>query len=448
MISTTTKPRTRNNVCPPTSELGSQERPRAGRGAGTASHASLRALHTLVLALAIATATHSSAAETSWRFETGGKIIGKPTITSDTIYLAGGNTVHALGLDGSERWRRSLAADIAASIRGDDDTIYVHSSMGLHALSLEGEPRWTYDAEDRGPLVDGRTWGWGSEILADPWGWYRSTPLILEDAVIFGSSDGVHAVAKDSGEQLWRVPMGPVTTDAKIHGDLLVVASWNHSVYGIEQSTGKVRWRFRADLPPSKGVDWAGYQGFHLTPVIDGDRVFVGNRNTNFYALRVEDGTIAWSSKVGSSWIGSPAVTSEEHVFYGLSDGQAVLGHRKNSGALSHFFRTDSLVFAQPVLWGGQLIVGTLSGHLFSIDTVSGEGREITHFGPAEKRYAEFFQSAGRPDGLSPHQAAEYSIERMLVESNSILSLEVEGDALYVGTASGVLHVLDLDGGD
>ena len=387
----------------------------------------------------------SLAAPTDWQFQTSGKIFGKPIVAGETLYVAAGSTVHALALDGKPRWQRDLPGEIAAAVHVDEDEIYVHSSTGLHALDASGERLWTYEAEDLGPLVDGRTWGWGSELLPDPWGWYRSAPVSADDAVIFGSSDGVHAVDKGTGERLWRVPVGPVTGDVAIHDDLVIVASWNHSIYALERATGKVRWRFRASLPASKGVDWVGYQGFHLTPLVEGGRVFVGNRNTYFHALNAEDGTIAWNSKVGASWIGSPAVTSDQHVFYGLSDGQAVLGHRRDTGALSHFFHTGSLVFAQPALHGDKLIVGTLSGHLFSVDTGRGEGRELTHFGPAEKRYAEFFDPDHRPDGLTPHGAASHSIERMLTESNSILNLSVVNGRAYVATASGRLYAMDLE---
>lgn len=385
------------------------------------------------------------AASKAWEFQAAGKIIGAPLVTGETIYIAGGDTVYALDHGGRERWHRRVAGDVSAAVTVDGSTVYVHSSGGLHALDDRGQPLWTYEAEDLGPLVDGRTWGWGAEILADPWGWYRSAPASTDDLVIFGSSDGVHAVERKSGVRRWRVPVGPVTADVVVHGDLALIACWNHSVYALDIETGKVRWRFRATVPASKGVDWIGYQGFHLTPRVDGDRVFVGNRNTNFYALNVEDGSIAWNSKVGASWMGSPAVASEQHVFYGLSDGQAVLGHRKDSGALSHFFRTGSLVFAQPALHRDQLIVGTLSGHLFSIDTISGEGRELAHLGPVEKRYAEFFEPESLPEGLSPHQKTEHSVERMLTESNSILNLTVVEGRAYVGTGSGRLYALTLE---
>ena len=36
-----------------------------------------------------------------------------------------------------------------------------------------------------------------------------SSPLVFEDAVVFGSSDGrLYAVAKDDGRELWRLDLG------------------------------------------------------------------------------------------------------------------------------------------------------------------------------------------------------------------------------------------------
>ena len=53
----------------------------------------------------------------------------------------------------------------------------------------------------------------------------------------------------------------------------IIAACWNNSIYAGDAKTGKVRWRFKAAVPASKGVDWIGYSGFHLTPVLDGDRL-------------------------------------------------------------------------------------------------------------------------------------------------------------------------------
>jgi hypothetical protein len=75
-----------------------------------------RIIKALLPLLIICAHSALSAAEIRWQFEAGGRIIGKPTITENGIYVAGGNTLFALSLDGEELWRRELAGDIAASI--------------------------------------------------------------------------------------------------------------------------------------------------------------------------------------------------------------------------------------------------------------------------------------------------------------------------------------------
>lgn len=263
--------------------------------------------------------------------------------------------------------------------------------------------------------------------------------------VLFGSSDGVHAVSKVTGKPLWQTPVGPVTADLVAHGDTIIAASWNNSVYGLDAGSGKLRWRFQGRLPSSKGVDWVGYQGFNLTPLLHDGRVFAGTRGTYFYALDAGDGTEIWSSKVGSSWIGSPAVILDEAVYYGLSDGFAIMGFRHDTGAQSLFFQTASPVFAQPQPHGKQLIFGTLAGRLFSIDTVTGQGQQLMNLGPEENLYGKFFNPEIVPGDLTRYQATQWSIDQLLTNSHSVLNLTVLEGKAYVGTGSGVLYAIDLD---
>ena len=386
-----------------------------------------------------------SAAQIQWQFEAGDRIIGKPTINVDRIYIAGGKTVHALAMDGEELWQRELAGDIAAGITVGEDRLFVHSSAGLHALTDAGEEIWFFESPDLGPLVDGRSWGWGNEVLADPWGWYRSSPAVHGETVAFGMSGGVQAVSKETGELLWQVPLGPVTADLVVHEDMIVAACWNNSIYGLDATSGEVRWRFQGGVPSSKGADWIGYQGFHLTPLLHEGRVFAGTRATYFYALDARDGTEVWSSKVGASWIGSPAVILDEAIYYGLSDGFAVMGFSHERGAQTLFFRTESPVFAQPQVHGAQLIVGTLAGRLFSIDTATGKGQLLMHLGPEENLYPKVFDPEIIPDDLTRYESTQWSIDHLLTNAPGVLNLTVHEDTAYIGTGSGTLYAIALD---
>ncbi len=384
-------------------------------------------------------------AQIRWTFDAGARVIGKPTIEGGSMYIAGGSTLHVLDLDGKEIWSRQLEGQIAARIRVVKGVIYVHSSSGVYALNGRGETMWRFEQEDRGPLVDGRTWGWGAEVLPDPWGWYRSAPLIGDSAVYFGSSDGLYAVSASDGAELWHAPLGPVTADVLSYQDTIITACWNNSIYAVDAESGEVRWRFRGAVPATTGVDWIGYSSFHLTPVLDGDRLYAGNRGTYFYAVDASDGSEVWSSKVGSSWIGSPAIVTENAVYYGLSDGAAVLGYEKARGAQRFFFDTGSLVFAQPELYGKRLIVGTLAGHLFSLDPETGTGERLISLGSDGFRYREFFDPKKIPDDLKEHEATVWTVDHILTENNGILNLTVHEGTAYVGTASGVLYAVDLE---
>ena len=404
-------------------------------------------IRTLALLLLLATSV-ASAAQIRWEVETDGRVFGKPALGEAVVYVAGGNVLYAFSPDGEELWQRELGGEIAANLTLEKNVLYVHSSAGLHALDGQGETLWTYENEDLGPLVDGRTWGWGNEVVDDPWGWYRSAPLVEGETVFFGSSDGVHAISKETGEVQWRAPVGPVTADVVPYKDTVLVASWNNSIYAFEAATGKLKWRFEAQVPSSKGVDWTGYAGCNLTPVVEGERLFVGNRGTYFYSLDANDGTEAWSTKVGASWIGSPAVVHEDVVYYGLSDGNAVMGHSVGSGSLSLFFKTGSVVFSQPQLFDKALIAGTLTGRLFSIDTASGEGEEILNLGPDEVDWAGFFNPEIVPDGLTGHARDSWAIDQMLTQANGILSLTIDGSTAYLGTGSGRFYAVELAQGD
>ena len=187
-----------------------------------------------------------------------------------------------------------------------------------------------------------------------------------------------------------------------------------------------------------------GYAGCNLTPIVQGEHLFVGNRGTYFYALDARDGAEIWSSKVGASWIGSPAVISEDAVYYGLSDGNAVMGHLLSTGGQTLFFETGSAVFAQPELFGRHIIVGTLIGKLFSIDTVSGHGEELLNVGPAQVDWAAFFRPEVVPEHLTRHEGDAWAVDQMLTSTNAIVSLKVDGSTAFVGTGSGHLYAVAL----
>ena len=121
------------------------------------------------------------------------------------------------------------------------------------------------------------------------------------------------------------------------------------------------------------------------------------------------------------------------------------MGFRHERGAQALFFRTASPVFAQPQLYGKQLIFGTLAGRLFSLDTATGEGQQLMHLGPEENLYGKFFDPEIIPDNLSRYEGTQWSIDQLLTNAHSVLNLTIHEDIAYVGTGSGTLYAIALD---
>lgn len=401
-------------------------------------------LSTRLLLLALLVCGNAFAAQTAWEFQATDMIKAKPTISENTIYIAAGQTLYALDMNGKLRWKKNLEAEVAARITATDDTLYVHSAAGLHALDTSGEQKWFFARQDKGPLVVGTSWGWGDETLPDPWGWYRSAPLVRNGVVYFGSDDGLYALSTSDGSQLWRADMGPVTTDPVSFSGSIIVGSWDNKIYSVNAKTGETGWVVEAQVPGGAASQWIGYYGFNLNPVVYKDRLFAGARGTYFYALSAQTGEEAWSVKVSTSWIGSPALVTEDSVYFGLSDGKAMLGYNRNGGEQNTFFRTGSLIFAQPAMHGDHLIFGSLSGQLFRLDTVSGKSRQIKLLTDKTGSYQDYFDPKVQPADMSPHQAAIWSINKMLTEFNSILNLTVHEGIAYLSTGSGKLYAVPL----
>ena len=397
-----------------------------------------------LLLLTLLVCGNTFAAQTAWDFQANDMIKAKPTISGNTIYIAAGQTLYALDMNGRLRWQKDLKADVAARITAADDTLYVHSAAGLHALDQSGEQKWFFAKQDKGPLVLGTSWGWGDETLPDPWGWYRSAPLLKDGKIYFGSDDGLYAVAASDGSQVWHAAMGPVTTDPASYKNSVIVGSWDNKLYSVNAETGETGWELEAQVPRGAASKWIGYYGFNLNPVVYKDAVFVGARGTYFYALKAETGEEAWSVKVGTSWVGSPAVVTEDSVYFGLSDGKAVLGYNRKGGEQSTFLQTESLVFAQPELHGDQLFIGTLGGQLFRLDTTTGHGEQIKALTDKTGSYKHFFDPKTQPKDVSRHQATGWSINKFLAEFNGILNLTVHEDVAYLATASGKLYAVSL----
>jgi outer membrane protein assembly factor BamB len=131
---------------------------------------------------------------------------------------------------------------------------------------------------------------------------------------------------------------------------------------------GNVLWSFQAQTPG---------RGFHATPVLSRDTLFIGAYNGWFYALNKESGQPRWAFALGKA-IGASALIDGEYVYITVEterDG-FVSKHRAKDGQLvwaSDFFGEQSHSSVTLDSKNNQLILGTNAKTVVALDRETGK---------------------------------------------------------------------------
>jgi len=385
-----------------------------------------------------------------WQFATDGAVAGNPVVRQDSVYVAGGARLYVLNRKGELQWSYDAGAPSRSTVDLAGDVVYLLADNGLHAVDGSGQRLWLFETRD-GPFeVEGTTMGWGEGLRTDPWAWYRSAPLVVGDKVVFGNRQGTYALDARSGKQLWHAATGTTHTRPAHHDGIVVVGSWDNHLYGLNITDGSIAWKVAARLPGGEMAGWLGWEGFNLDPVIDEGVVYAGSRGTHVYAIRAESGIEKWSWKHPSSWVGSPAMVSDGVVYFGMSDGNSLIGLETRAGNQSLLFRNRFYNFARPQANARQVFLASLSGELFAIDKSSGQGKRIFATPASQANLAELQSPTGGLNYLYSaegytHENAAKDVNRMLSLLDSLLSLTLDGDTLYAGSANGKVYAVSVE---
>ena len=153
-------------------------------------------------------------------------------------------------------------------------------------------------------------------------------PVLSGDRIFFPGLDGkVYAVRAATGEVLWQRDLGsPISTALLLADGHLFAGAFNHRLYRLNPRTGEITAEHDAgDFPHSvltfangtlvalvgetilRGLDadlkirWTHSMSAPLStlrPLVVGDSVLVGNDARELLALRLADGTPAWSRRI------------------------------------------------------------------------------------------------------------------------------------------------------
>jgi outer membrane protein assembly factor BamB len=214
--------------------------------------------------------------------------------------------------------------------------------------------------------------------------WIVSSPFTDEDRVYvaavhpsaFKPSGAVYCLDRRSGRQLWVFndggKMKEVFSSPCVAGGRLYVGEGTHQsrdckLYCLDAVTGKKLWEFQT--------------GSHTesSPIVVGGKVYFGAGDDGLYCLDAADGTEKWHLTglhvdtnplvvggrvyAGSGYNGKDDQTYRDTVLFCLD---------AETGKEQWRVPTDFSVWGQPVLDGGQLLVGLASGDFMEAGTNPG----------------------------------------------------------------------------
>jgi outer membrane protein assembly factor BamB len=239
---------------------------------------------------------------------------------------------------------------------------YASLNGNLIAVSARnGRRLWTVHVgrcEAAGPAVNrlGRGSVFETFLNKEPCG--RGSTQNADGEVLAVAAGRSHSVR-------WRKTLGVTETSPIIVGNRIYVGDYAGRVYCLRAVDGHTMWSFQA------GGDVKGAIAY------DRGRVFFGAYDGRLYALRASDGKLIWRGQSNRDWLGghgqfysTPSV-AYSRVYLGSTDGH-VYSFGEQSGKLRWSYRTGGFVYGSPAIWHGRIFVGSYDDTFYAFDAATG----------------------------------------------------------------------------
>lgn len=398
--------------------------------------------------------TYASSGEPSigtvaWKFKANGKLISSPAVTRSTVYIGSsdGNMYAVNRGDGSLRWKFPTRGSVNSSPAVSQGLVMFTSVDGnFYALDAEtGTTKWTFKtAGERrytAPGIHGATPH--TQIMADPFDLFLSSPTIAGGIAYFGSGDTyVYALDVASGALKWKFKTGDVVhASPAVANGTVFIGSWDRNMYALDAASGNMKWKFET------GQDTVIYNqiGIASSAAVSNGMVFFGCRDGHFYALDAKTGAQRWSHDNRKGWvIASPAVVNGV-VYFPTSDGTRFKALDAATGELKFNIANKYVSFSSPAIVNNVAYFGSSDGWLHAVDITAGKLKAEFETDGSKANASKYRGPNGEIQGLFP----DFTLEGMFLGVNnmfslgSVLSSPVVADGvLYVGSTDGNLYAL------
>ncbi|HWB24609.1 MAG TPA: PQQ-binding-like beta-propeller repeat protein [Chitinophagaceae bacterium] len=210
----------------------------------------------------------------------------------------------------------------------------------------------------------------------------RSTPLVVNNKIYFGSADHYLYCLDTSGRQLWKFE-----TEAGIHSSPAVadgIVFFNdrdNNLYALGATDGKQHWK--KSLGKTPDYEWS-FDYYLSSPLVDNSTVYSGSGDGNLYAIDIPTGNIKWKYNAKAIIRSTPALQNNKLTF-GDCDGR-LYNINATDGKLNWLLKLNGdtmqnenygfdrkAVIAAPAIANNIVVVGDRAGYLYGINAASGE---------------------------------------------------------------------------
>ncbi|MFF8813271.1 outer membrane protein assembly factor BamB family protein [Streptomyces pactum] len=318
-------------------------------------------------------------------------------VADGRIHASDGPTLYALdAADGSERWRLATEGWVY-SLKVDRGTVVTGTrGGGVQAWeAANGELLWEmqgaqtdFETPESGPVIhDGTVYVWADARLraleartgAERWSYpvgdaasCGAVPIRLlpaPDGVVYVAA-GTRVLAIDiaRGDVRWRFEAPAVFLCAPAYapgpavtGGGVYIADYLGTVYAIDASTGRDRWRIATESRQA------------IDPVLIADGSVHLGSGSALYTLDAVTGTPKWRFAAGGEVIGSPVV-AEGRVHFGSAD-HCLYTVDAAGGQLRWKLATGGEITGSPVVAGGVVYACSKDRCVYALDAAKGTGQ-------------------------------------------------------------------------
>ncbi len=335
--------------------------------------------------------------ELVWKFDAGSAVFSTPLVYDGTVYFVsfeGG--VYAVDKeDGSVIWEKDLEGEPSFQIALNEEILLVglrfsDEENNSYLMSLDrmtGEENWRFESEHQTGLstpviydetafltsvqgylfsLDLRT---GEELWRLPIQG-RQGQIVISDGTLYfqDSSQVLHAISSDLGQEEWRIPSPPTKrgafgTPSADHCCIFTIRNndVSGSVTKINKHTGELEAEFKIEFPSLSTISLAN------------DVVFFGDEGEGhagahgyMNAMDTDSGELLWRFET-EGFVRGAASIARDTVYFGSHD-HYMYAVDRHTGEMKWRYKTDAGIASTPAIVDGRLYFGSIDGHLYVLE--------------------------------------------------------------------------------